>query len=175
MGRLVHKKGFDLLIEAFSRISPEFPQLQLLIAGDGEERQSLDELVTRLKMPERIKLLGFADRDQTIALFLGCEFFVLSSRIEPFGIVVLEAMAAHKLVLATASGGVVDLIQPGVNGQLVEAQVQALADGMREMLLHPEETRRMGEQAAETIQKHTWAAVTDEFLQVFAAVTGQAK
>ncbi len=174
-GRLVHKKGFDLLIEAFARVAPEFPQVQLLIAGDGEERPALEELVHRLKLRDRVKLLGFADRQQTIRLFLGCEFFVLSSRIEPFGIVVLEAMAAGKPVLATRSGGVVDLVQPGVNGLLVQPQVQDLADGMREMLSRPEETRHMGERAADTIQKHTWAAVTEEFLQVFAAVVGQGK
>jgi glycogen(starch) synthase len=172
-GRLVHKKGFDLLIEAFARIAPQFPQIQLLIAGDGEERQPLQELLDRLELCARVKLLGFTDRQQTIRLFLGCEFFVLSSRIEPFGIVVLEAMAAGKPVLATRSGGVVDLVQPGVNGLLVEPQVQALADGMREMLSHPGETRRMGERAAGSIQKHTWAAVTEEFLQVFAAITDQ--
>lgn len=175
MGRLVHKKGFDLLIEAFARISHEFPRLQLLIAGDGEERQSLQKLLSRLELRERVKLLGFADRQQTIRLFLGCEFFVLSSRIEPFGIVVLEAMAAGKPVLATRSGGVVDLVQPGVNGLLVEPQAHALADGMREMLSRADETRRMGERAASSIQKHTWAAVTEEFLQVFVAIIGQGK
>ncbi len=175
MGRLVHKKGFDLLIQAFASLSPEFPQLQLLIAGDGQERQSLQGLLDRLELRDRVKLLGFTDRQQTIRLFLGCEFFVLSSRIEPFGIVVLEAMAAGKPVLATRSGGVVDLVQPGVNGLLVEPQAQALADGMRVMLSHPDETRRMGERAAESIQKHTWAAVTEEFLQVFADVVGQSQ
>lgn len=175
MGRLVHKKGFDLLIQAFARISPEFPQLQLLIAGDGEEQQPLQELLDRLELRDRVKLLGFANRRETIRLFLGCEFFVLSSRIEPFGIVVLEAMAAGKPVLATKSGGVVDLVQPGANGLLVEPQVSALADGMREMLSCPEETRRMGERAAGSIDKHTWAAVTEEFLQVFTAIIGRSK
>ncbi len=175
MGRLVHKKGFDLLIEAFARISQEFPQLQLLIAGDGEEREALQELLDRLKLRDRVKLLGFSGRQETIRLFLGCEFFVLSSRIEPFGIVVVEAMAAGKPVLATRSGGVVGLVQPGVNGLLVEPQVQDLANAMREMLSRPDETRRMGERAADTIQKRTWAAVTEEFLQVFAAIVDQGK
>jgi glycosyltransferase involved in cell wall biosynthesis len=175
MGRLVHKKGFDLLIQAFARVSHEFPRLQLLIAGDGEERQPLQELLDRLELRDRVKLLGFAERQETIRLFLGCEFFVLSSRIEPFGIVVLEAMAAGKPVLATKSGGVVDLVQPGVNGLLVEPQMPALAEGMREMLSRPEETRRMGERAAGSIEKHTWAAVTEEFLQVFTAIIGRSK
>jgi glycogen(starch) synthase len=175
MGRLVEKKGFDLLLRAFGSLAPEFPRVQLLIAGDGEERKQLETLIDQLKMRDRISLLGFTDREKTIALFLGCEFFVLSSRIEPFGIVVLEAMAAGKPVLATTSGGVVDLVQPGVNGRLVEPQVQALADGLWEMLSDPEATRGMAARAAQSIEKRTWAAVTQEFLHVFEAVTSQDK
>lgn len=168
MGRLVHKKGFDLLIEAFSHIVTEFPRVHLTIAGDGEERANLERLIERLEMRERVHLFGFADRATTIALFLGCEFFVLSSRLEPFGIVVLEAMAARKAVLATRSGGVVDLVQPGVNGRLIEPTCEQLVIGMREMLRNPEETRLLGYQAARTVEKHTWAAVTRVFLDVFA-------
>lgn len=170
MGRLVEKKGFDLLIRAFASIASEFLGVQLLVAGDGEERRYLERMVDELKMRERITLLGFADREKTIALFLGCEFFVLSSRVEPFGIVALEAMAARKAVLATKSGGVVDLIRPGVNGLLVDPEIGALAEGMREMLAHPEATRAMGERADATIQAHTWTAVTRQFLDMFERV-----
>jgi glycosyltransferase involved in cell wall biosynthesis len=169
-GRLVHKKGFDLLIRAFAQISPEFPDVHLIIAGDGEERPALEKLLDGVNMRGRIGLLGFADRDKTIALFLGCEFFVLSSRNEPFGIVVVEAMAAHKAVLATRSGGVVDLVQDGVNGRLVEPTVEALANGMRDMLKNSAATRRMGACAAQTIQGRTWAAVTEQFIEVFKRV-----
>ena len=170
MGRLVEKKGFDMLIDAFGRIADEFPRVHLLIAGDGEERDLLEALIRKLCLQERIKLLGFTDRKTTIGLFLGCEFFVLSSRIEPFGIVVLEAMAANKPVLATRSGGVIDLVRPGVNGQLVEPNADDLGRGMREMLAHPETTRLLGEKAAETIQNHTWASVTEQYLAVFGQV-----
>jgi glycosyltransferase involved in cell wall biosynthesis len=170
MGRLVEKKGFDLLLRAFASLAPDFPGVQLLIAGDGEEREKLENLIDQLKMRDRISLIGFTDREMTTALFLGCEFFVLSSRIEPFGIVVLEAMAAHKPVLATKSGGVVDLVQPGINGLLVAPEVAELAAGMREMLSHPEETRAMGQRAALTIQTRTWEAVTRQFLGIFERV-----
>jgi glycosyltransferase involved in cell wall biosynthesis len=171
MGRLVHKKGFDLLIRAFALLTSEFPQVQLLIAGDGEERAAVEGLIDELKLCKRVVLLGFADRATSLALFWGCAFFVLSSRVEPFGIVVAEAMAAHKAVLATKSGGVVDLMQHGVNGLLVDADVDALARGMRELLAHPDATRAMGERAAQTIQTRTWAAVTEQYVRVFEQVT----
>jgi len=171
MGRLVHKKGFDLLIRAFAQISSEFPRFHLLIAGDGEERSKLEQWIDDLNLREHVILLGFANRAESISLFWGCEFFVLSSRLEPFGIVVAEAMAAHKAVLATRSGGVVDLIQPGVNGLLVDTAVDALAQGLRAMLAHPDATRAMGERAHQTIQRHTWLAVTKEFVEIFERVS----
>ncbi len=170
MGRLVHKKGFDLLIRAFNGIAHEFPDRHLLIAGDGEERARLEHLIDELKLRDRVHLLGFADRNTTIALFLGCEFFVLSSRIEPFGIVVVEAMAAHKAVLATESGGVADLVHPGTNGLLVEPTVMGLVKGMHELLAKPQATRAMAEEAAKSIERRTWAAVTGEFVRVFESV-----
>jgi len=170
MGRLVHKKGFDLLIRAFASIAAEFPYVQLLISGDGEERATLERLIDELHMRERVKLLGFPDRATSIALFWGCEFFVLSSRTEPFGIVVVEAMAARKAVLATRSGGVIDLMQHEVNGLLVEPDVAALANGMRALLADPVVTRTMGERAYATIQNRTWEAVTEQYLRVFERV-----
>ncbi len=175
MGRLVHKKGFDLLIRAFAQIAVEFPQIHLLIVGDGEERAALERLIDELNLRGRVVLLGWADHATSIALFWGCEFFVLSSRLEPFGIVVAEAMAAHKAVLATKSGGVIDLVQPGVNGLLVDIDVNALACGLREMLAHPDATRALGERAHQTIQAHTWAAVTEQFVQVFRQVLASSR
>jgi glycosyltransferase involved in cell wall biosynthesis len=170
VGRLVEKKGFDLLIRAFASVSKEFPQIELLIAGDGEERAKLESEIRDLRLENRVRLLGFANPEKTIALFWGSELFVLSSRLEPFGIVVLEAMAAHKAVLATKSGGVIELIEDGVNGWLVEPGVEGLANGLRAMLSRPEETRAMGERAYATIQQRTWAAVTEKFLDVFERV-----
>ncbi len=167
VGRLVHKKGFDLLIHAFATIAAEFPHVHLLIAGDGEERAPLERLITEHDLRARVHLLGFADRAKTLALFWGCEFFVLSSRLEPFGIVVLEAMAAHKAVLATKSGGVNELVQPGINGWLVDIDAPALANGMRAMLANADATRALGERAPHTIQNRTWASVTEELLAVF--------
>jgi glycosyltransferase involved in cell wall biosynthesis len=170
MGRLVHKKGFDLLVRAFAPIANEFPRVHLLIAGDGAERSALEKLIDELQLRDRVKLLGFCDRATSIALFWGCEFFVLSSRLEPLGIVVLEAMAAGKPVLATASGGVIDLMQPGVNGLLVQPETDALARGLRELLANPAATRALGERACATIQQHTWEAITQQFVRCFEAV-----
>ncbi len=171
MGRLVHKKGFDVLMRAFAQIAAEFPHMQVIIAGDGDERPALEKLMDDLDLRERVVLFGFADRPTSLALFWGCTFFVLSSRLEPFGIVVVEAMAAHKPVLATKSGGVVDLVNEGVSGMLVAPDnVDELAQAMRAMLVNPDATRAMGERAFVTNQARTWDAVTVEFLNVFERV-----
>jgi glycogen synthase len=167
IGRLVEKKGFDLLIRAFSSLAADFPGMDLLIAGDGDERMAIEKLINELRLRERVHLLGFADRPKTISLLLGCEIFVLSSRLEPFGIVVLEALAAGKAVVATKSGGVVNLIQENVNGKLVEPTVDGLSEGIRSMLSNHEEMLAMGDRAFSTIGEHTWKAVTKQYLNLF--------
>ena len=58
-------------------------------------------------------------------------------------------------------------MQPGVNGLVVEPEVDALANGMQRMLANPNETRAMGERAAVSIQNHTWEVVTNDYIQVF--------
>ena len=70
-------------------------------------------------------------------------------------------------MLATKSGGVNELVQPGINGWLVDIDAPALANGMRAMLANADATRALGERAPHTIQNRTWASVTEELLAVF--------
>src|SRR5690606_37416515 len=87
-------------------------QIDLLIAGDGEEKESLISKTQKLGLAGNIHFVGRASSDQVVQLLNGCRFVVVPSRQEPFGIVALEAMAARKPLLATAVGGLVELLEP---------------------------------------------------------------
>ena len=106
IGRVVPQKGFDLLIDAYARLTYRLPDApDLVIAGDGPERERLKMQAEALGLSERVHLIGRADRPQAVSLFHGCEFFVLPSRQEPQGIVSLEAMACAKPIVAARVGG----------------------------------------------------------------------
>ncbi len=99
MGRLTHQKGFDLLLTAFAKIAGQYPDWQLLILGEGELRSELEELKKQLKLGDRVCLPGLISNP--FPLLARAELFVLSSRYEGFGNVIIEAMACGCPVVAT--------------------------------------------------------------------------
>lgn len=113
LGRLHRDKGFDVLIKALARL----PAANLIIAGDGPEKDKLASLAGTLDVGARVHFLGW--RDDTGALFRACDLFVCPSRREPLGNVVLEAWSAGCPVLATDTAGPHELIGPGADGLLV--------------------------------------------------------
>jgi glycosyltransferase involved in cell wall biosynthesis len=136
VGRLVPQKGFDVLVDAVGRLAGTERTFNwdLIIAGDGPERERLSARVRRLGISDRVRLVGQANRDEVVDLFHHASLFVLPSRREPFGIVSLEAMAAGVPVVATDVGGVAEVVHDGVNGCLVpHGDVTALAEAIRRM------------------------------------------
>lgn len=133
VGRLVDWKGHRYLIEAVNCLSAdEQKNVKVFIAGDGPLRQKLEQLIAGLNLSAKIKLLGHVSKVQE--LMAAADLFVLPSVNEPFGLVLLEAMAAKLPIIATASGGVPEIITHKENGWLVKpAQPLALAEAIRRL------------------------------------------
>jgi len=173
-GRFSPEKGFDILIRAFDAVKSVVPDVQLVIAGDGPQRQQLRELIERLAIGDRVSLIGHVAHEEVVRLFAGSVFVVVPSHAEPLGIVNLEAMASGKLVISTASGGIPEIVQDGVNGILVPPDDPgSLAAAMRSCLLDRQYCDEMGKQAREHVQQHhTWYIAARLYLDAFeAAVT----
>jgi len=163
MGRLVPQKGFDVLIQAFVRGG--LPAWDLIIAGEGPERPALEQLARRLGAATRVLFLGRADRPAAVALFKGCSFFVLPSRLEPLGIVNLEAMAAGKAVVASGVGGVPEIVQHAATGLLVPpGDPDALAEAMGRLAGDAALRQRLGAQGRRRAEEFDWAVIADQYL-----------
>ena len=135
IGRLVPQKGFDVLIDAFSLIAASHPDVDLVIGGTGPLADELYELVATKSLNNRVFMPGTMDRRQTIGHFKAAEVFVLPSRHEPQGIVILEAFASGVPVIAADVGGVSEILREGINGHLFPAaNPGALADLMTRRL-----------------------------------------
>lgn len=176
MGRLVRQKGFDVLVEAFARVLQHGDHaLDLVIAGDGPERAALGDLAARLGVADRVSFPGRVGRRRVAALFRGANVFVLPSRQEPFGIVDLEAMAAGAPVLASATGGVPEVVHDDVNGVLVRPDdVGALASSLDALLRDEPRRRRLREAGFRTAREHDWRLVADRYDDVYAAARRRA-
>lgn len=142
------KKGLDVLLKAFARIAPRFPDHGLVLVGNGPLTGELRELASGLGLEARVQFPGRIGRSKTVALLHGCDLFVLPSRAEPFGLAVLEAMACEKPVVATRVGGIREIVRDGEDGLLVEPDdVDALERAMVTLLDDPAASRELGREA----------------------------
>lgn len=133
-GRLTEQKGFDVLIKAFALVLRSLPQAQLTICGEGEDRSALERLVQEHKLEKSAWLVGYVDN---IRPYLDQNaIFVLSSRREGYGAVLLEALEAGRYVVTTdCTPAVHDIFYDGVCGTVVPPNnPQALADGLIQAL-----------------------------------------
>jgi glycosyltransferase involved in cell wall biosynthesis len=129
------KKAVDVLLKAFARLTGGPRDLRLLLVGDGPLRLQLEALAQSLSLDDRVTFLGSRERAEVARLLQDCTVFVLPSRSEPFGIVVAEALACRKPVVASAVGGIPEIIESGRTGVLVEPDdPDALAGALARVL-----------------------------------------
>lgn len=151
VGRLVPRKGFDLLIEAFSQLDQvKYGELQLVTVGDGPERENLEKCAEQHWVNPRVHFLGTVAEDELRSLYAGALFFALTPRadaslVEGFGIVYLEAAAAGLSVLGTASGGVAEAVVHKQTGLVVAPTAKAVTEGLTYLLDNEIERKRMSE------------------------------
>jgi glycosyltransferase involved in cell wall biosynthesis len=132
------KKGVDVLIRAFSVIAKGDSELDLMLVGDGPLRSKLEELARSLALQQRVIFLGRKDHAEVARLMHGCELFVHPAVSEPFGLVVAEALACKKPVVASNTGGIPEIIEDGTSGILVEpGRPQELARAISSVLGDP--------------------------------------
>jgi glycosyltransferase involved in cell wall biosynthesis len=169
IGRHVVQKGFDVLIRAFAQSG--LADLDLVIAGDGPERQTLNNLIDELGLRGRVHLPGRADRPTVAGLFKGCEFFVLPSRQEPLGIVNLEAMAAGKPVIASRVGGVPEIVIENETGMLVSPEdPTALAHALCRLASDGELRTRMGRAGRTRADAFDWPAIAKRYVSIYGEI-----
>jgi glycosyltransferase involved in cell wall biosynthesis len=168
-GRLEASKGFDLLIDAWSKVAPEHPDWRLRIFGEGVLHGKLDKQVNRLGLAGKVELMGFTTQLQKE--MVDSSLFVLSSRAEGYPMVLLEAMGCGLPLVSTdcPAGGPRDIIEEGVDGFLVPNEdVAGLATALnRAIELDPERRREMGRAALAKAQERSQVAVARKWSALF--------
>lgn len=139
------KRHVDLLA-ALAHLAPRLPDLQVLCAGDGPLRDRLEALARSAGLDDRVRFLGH--REDLPTLLAAADLVVLPSRIEGLPLAILEAQASGRAVLATAVGGLPELIQDGRTGRLVPpGRPAALADAIASLLSDRPALEAMGARA----------------------------
>lgn len=127
LGRLVQRKGFDMVVKAMPEIRKNIPEAVYLIVGGGPERPRLEQLVKELGVEDCVLFAGRAPDEELPKYYNLCDVFVMPSRyiasegdVEGFGIVYMEASRCRKPVIGGNSGGVVEAVLDGETGLIVD-------------------------------------------------------
>jgi len=175
VGRLVHRKGQDVLIEAMPAIIKEVPEAHILMIGEGPYRSYLENRVKALGLQERVTFIGrlqYADLPRYIC---AGDLFVMPSRsrlagleVEGLGIVYLEASACGLPVIAGISGGAPDAVLEGETGLVVDGRRKAdVAAAVVELLLDSDRSKAMGIRGRQWIIKEwRWEIWSSRFAQL---------
>ena len=143
-GRMSLQKGMDMLVEAIPLVLASYPDTRFVISGSGPEKEKVVAIASDLGLNESIVFLDTLPRNKYIDLMRAVDIVAVPSRNEPFGIVILEAWAAGKPVVATTAGGPREFVWHNINGFLVDANPGGIAHGLGSMLADHEHCRALG-------------------------------
>lgn len=176
IGRLTYYKGQEVLIRAAAAL----PDVRVLIVGQGEHRQRLGDLITRLGLADRVSLTGFATEGEMAALLASSDLFCMPSleRTEAFGLVLLEAMRYGKPVVVSdiPGSGAPWVVQEAGNGRLFPpGDAQALAQTITLLQADPQARQQLGEAGAQALQRQFGIGpVARTLLDLYEAVASNA-
>jgi glycosyltransferase involved in cell wall biosynthesis len=173
-------KGHNALIEALSRIAAEVPQLVLLIAGEGELKQELEQQIEQSGLKGRVHLLGHQDRESVLSIVKSSDIFAMPSNYEGTPIALLEAAALARPILATRAGGIPEMVENGEHAILVEpGDVLGLSAGLLKLAQDKDFSRSLGLRAQNWTKQRfsverqlaeTWDAYRKAWSRHFGAV-----
>ncbi len=171
-GRLIRKKGVDVLLAAIGLLGARFPRLHLSIAGEGDERPALEAEVARLGLAGRITFAGRLAHDAVYPFLAAADVVVMPSRIEPFGLVALEAALMKRPVIASAVDGLPEVVLHGETGLLVPPDdPPALAAAIAHLIADPMRAGALGAAARQRAEAHfAWERYVAAHEQLFAGI-----
>jgi len=166
VGRLCRQKGFDILIKAFAKSNLK-SKIKLIILGEGKERKNLEKLIIKLNLKKQILLHGKVDNP--FIYMKHATFFVLSSRFEGFGIVIIEALACETPVIAAnCESGPSEIIENRKNGLLVPvANEEALKSAMEKLFYDRKLYKRLKTNTRKSVERFDVKNIVKEWLKLF--------
>ena len=170
LGRVVEKKGFDLLLAAYAAIDDAHRSSDLVIGGQGEALEDLRRTAAALGIADRVHFVGRLSREKVAEAMAGATMFVMPSRLEPFGIVILEAWRAGPRWWPPIGEDLREFVRDGHDGVLVDPfDTTAFAHTLEDLLLDPERARRIGEAGRVRVREFGWPSIAEQYRQVYSS------
>jgi glycosyltransferase involved in cell wall biosynthesis len=175
--QLFPRKGIRFLIQAAAQLKPRFPDLKLVLAGDGFERPELVRLAQDLGIADDVSVLGWVPNNALPKYYRAAAVSVIPSLEEGFGIPAAEAMGCEVPVVASDAGGLPEVVEDGVTGLVVpRGDVPALAEAIGALLADPERRHRMGVAGRRrALELFDWDRTAEQLEQVYREIGAGAR
>jgi len=165
VGALTPEKGHDVLLAAFARLRPEYPALRLRIVGEGSGRAQLERLARKLDCATAVEFPG--QREPIQPEMAAAAMLIQPSRREALGTAVLEAMVAGVPVIASRTGGLVELLEPDAGLLVPVGDIAALAAAIRRLLADAELAERLVHRAGVRVRAFSIRGMAEKTIEVY--------
>jgi len=171
VGRIAQEKSIDKIIEALAIIKKKGSNnVKLLIVGEGPALDELRQLVRSLQIEEEVIFTGVVSNKEIRHYYKIAYLFAIASTTETFGIVIIEALASGIPVLAVRAPGAVDILTDGLDGLLVDDDVEKFANALDKIIREPELRERLSWGALKTSEKYSIDIVSERMLNLYREV-----
>ncbi|WP_239075339.1 glycosyltransferase family 4 protein [Planosporangium flavigriseum] len=175
-GRLVYEKGVQDLIAAMPRLRMAHPGLRLVISGDGPYSDELRDEVRGRQLQRAVSFTGFLGEDRLPPMLAAMDTVVVPSIYEPFGMVALEAASAGAPLAVAVTGGLTEIVEPGVTGVTFPAKdPDGLAEAVSSLLADASYAGKLAQDArAMVAERYSWATVARRTVEAYGSALRQA-
>ena len=172
LGRLVEQKGHDVFLQAFALLREKIPSAQAVVVGDGPLKVVLEEMASRSDMGGKAQV--FPSRNDLVNVLAAANILVIASRSESMPLLLYDAMAMARPIVATAVGGIPEVLEDGVTGILVpQESPHDLAIAMERLLSNPTMATKLAQQARITaMERYSTDHCVQEIQQAYQRLLG---
>ncbi|MCJ7424816.1 glycosyltransferase family 4 protein [Candidatus Bathyarchaeota archaeon] len=169
VGHLIKLKGIDILLKAFSSLAhkSEAVNAHLHVVGSGDLDKACKNYAKRIGLSNRIHFWGPTSHDHALRILRGSDMFVLPSRYENSPIVLLEAMAAAKPIIATNVGGIPEVAKDGVNGILVRPSISEMSKAVLYLIRNKKLAKNMSFNNSRDVRVFSWENIAHKYVSLY--------
>jgi glycosyltransferase involved in cell wall biosynthesis len=175
VGRFAKEKNLSILIKAFKIVSLWNKNVILHLVGDGEEKDNILKVIKDEQVTDKIKFHGRLEGKKLYEIYSNSDIFVLTSKRESFGIVILEAMASGLPIVAPKIAAIRNVVTDGEDGILYKNTPKSLAEKIKELISSNEIREKLSNNALKKASKYDWERIVNQIENIYEEISNETK